>query len=138
MPHGFYVQELNIIDKCNRLSLMSWLCCVVFRIGLIVMLRVSVLCSCRVLLCVVKHPFRAMCYPVNVYCDRDISCMVIVTYHVLISVLLVSYVVSIQCRLISVRFTSIDKTSNSCLHCCFCFRPRLLGLIEVQLLRRNP
>ena len=44
-----------------------------------------------------KHPFRAMCSPVNVYCDRDISCMVIVTYHVLISVLLVPYVVSIQC-----------------------------------------
>ena len=71
-----------------------------------------------------KHPFRAMYCPVNVYCDRDIQCMVIVTYHVLISVLLVSYVVSIQYRLISVRFTSIDKTSNSCLHCCFCFRPR--------------
>ena len=44
-----------------------------------------------------KHPFRAMCCPVNVYCDRDISCIVIVTYHVLISVLFVSYVVSIQC-----------------------------------------
>ena len=43
------------------------------------------------------HPFRVMCCPVNVYCDRDISCIVIVTYHVLISVLLVSYVVSIQC-----------------------------------------
>ena len=71
-----------------------------------------------------KHPFRAMCCPVKVYCDRDISCLVIVMYYVLISVLLVSYVVSIQCRLISVRFTSIDKTSNSCLYCCFCFRPR--------------
>ena len=44
-----------------------------------------------------EHPFRVMCCPVNVYCDRDISCIVIVTYHVLISVLLVSYVVSIQC-----------------------------------------
>ena len=71
-----------------------------------------------------EYPFRVMCCPVNVYCDRDISCIVIVTYHVLISVLLVSYVVSIQCRLISVRFTSIDKTSSSCLYCCFCFRPR--------------
>ena len=71
-----------------------------------------------------KHPFRAMCCPVNVYCDRDISCMVIVTYHVLISVLLVSYVVSIQYRLISLRLTSIVKASNSSLHCCFCFRPR--------------
>ena len=71
-----------------------------------------------------KHPFRAMCYPVNVYCDRDISCMVIVTYHVLISVLLVSYVVSIQCRLISLRFTLIDKTSNSCSYCCLYFMPR--------------
>ena len=40
-----------------------------------------------------EHPFRVMCCPVNVYCDRDISCIVIVTYHVLISVLLVSYVV---------------------------------------------
>ena len=44
-----------------------------------------------------EHPFRVLCCPVNVYCDRDISCIVIVTYHVLISVLLVSYVVSIQC-----------------------------------------
>ena len=42
-----------------------------------------------------KHPFRAMCYPVNVYCDRDISCIVIVRYHVLISVQLVSYPVRI-------------------------------------------
>ena len=69
-----------------------------------------------------KHPFQAMCYPV--YCDRDISCMVIVTYHVLISILLVSYVVSIQCRLMSLRFTSIVKASNSSLYCCFYFRPR--------------
>ena len=71
-----------------------------------------------------KHPFRAMCYPVNVYCDRDISCTVIVTYHVFISVLLVSYVVSIQCRLIGLRFTSIVKASYSCLYCSFYFRPR--------------
>ena len=71
-----------------------------------------------------KHPFWAIRYLVNVYCDRDISCMVIVTYHVLIGVLLVSYVVSIQCRSISVRFTSIVKVSNSSLHWCFCFRPR--------------
>ena len=85
-----------------------------------------------------KHPFWAMCHPVDVYCDRDISCIVIVTYHVLISVLLVSYVVSIQCRLISLRFTSIVKASNGCLYCCFYFRPRLEGLIEDQLLRRNP
>ena len=48
-----------------------------------------------------KHPFRAMCCPVNMYCDRDISCIVIVTYHVLISVQLVSYVVSISCNVIS-------------------------------------
>ena len=48
-----------------------------------------------------KHPFRAMCLPVSVYCDRDISCIVIVTYHVLISVQLVSCVVSIPCNLIS-------------------------------------
>ena len=48
-----------------------------------------------------KHPFRAMCCPVNMYCDRDISCIVIVTYHVLISVQLVSYVVSIPCNLVS-------------------------------------
>ena len=48
-----------------------------------------------------KHPFRAMCCPVNMYCDRDISCIVIVTYHVLISVQLVSYVVSIPCNVIS-------------------------------------
>ena len=73
-----------------------------------------------------KRPFQPICYPVSVYCDRDISCIVIVivTYHVLISVLLVSYVVSIQCRLISRRFTSINKASNSCLYCCFYFRPR--------------
>ena len=48
-----------------------------------------------------KHPFRAMCCPVNMYCDREISCIVIATYHVLISVQLVSYVVSIPCNLIS-------------------------------------
>ena len=30
-----------------------------------------------------KHPFRAMCCPVNMYCERDISCIVIVTYYVL-------------------------------------------------------
>ena len=71
-----------------------------------------------------EHPFRVMCCPVNVYCDRDISCIVIVTYHVLISVLLVSYVVSIQYRLISLRFTSIIKAPHSSLYCCFCFRPR--------------
>ena len=71
-----------------------------------------------------KHPFQAMCYPINVYCDRDISCIVIVTYHALISVQLVLYVVSIQCRLISLRFTSIVKASSSCLHFCFYFRPR--------------
>ena len=71
-----------------------------------------------------KHPFRAMCYPVNAYCERDISCIVIVTYYVLISIQLVSYVVSIPCRLISLRFTSIVKASNSCLHCCFYFKPR--------------
>ena len=48
-----------------------------------------------------KHPFRAMCCPVNMYCDRDISYIVTVTYHVLISVQLVSYVVSIPSNLIS-------------------------------------
>ena len=85
-----------------------------------------------------KHPFWAMCYPVNVYYDRDISCIAIVMYHVLISLLLVSYVVNIQCRLISLRFTSIVKASNSCLNCCFYFRSRLEGLIEDQLLRKNP
>ena len=47
------------------------------------------------------HPFRAMCCPVNMYCDRDISCIVIVTYHELISVQLASYVVSIQRNSIS-------------------------------------
>ena len=48
-----------------------------------------------------KHPFRAICCPVNMYCDRDISCIVTVTYHVVISVQLVSYLVSIPCNLIS-------------------------------------
>ena len=71
-----------------------------------------------------KHPFPVMSYPVNVYYDRDISCIVIVTYHVLISVQFVSYVVNIQCRLISLRFASIVKASNSGLHFCFYFRPR--------------
>ena len=42
-----------------------------------------------------------MCRPVNMYCDRDISCIVIVTYYVLINVQLVSYVVSIPSNLIS-------------------------------------
>ena len=60
-----------------------------------------------------KHPFRAMCCPVNMYCDRDISCIVIVTYHVLISVQLVSYVVSIPCNLISLWFCIIQKASES-------------------------
>ena len=87
-----------------------------------------------------KHPFRAMCYPVNVYCDRDISCMVIVTYHVLISVLLVSYVVSIQCRSISVRFRSIDKTAVCIVVSALGLGPwpRLEGLIVDQLPRKNP
>ena len=103
---------------CNVLSLTFSLCCVVFHATSIVMLQVSVSCSCRVLLCVV-NTLSGQCATVNfrttvnVYCDRDISCMVIVTNHVLISVQLVSYVASIQCRLISLRFTSIDKTSNS-------------------------
>ena len=59
-----------------------------------------------------KHPFRAMCCPVNVYCDCDIP-------RIVISVQLVSYVVRIQCRLISLRFASRDKESNSCLYCRF-------------------
>ena len=69
-----------------------------------------------------KHPFWEMCYPVNMYCDRDKPCIVIVTYHILITVQLVSYVVSIQCRLISLWFTLRDKASNSCLYCCLYFR----------------
>ena len=60
-----------------------------------------------------KHPFRAMCCPVNMYCDRDIACIVIVTYYVLISVLLVSYVVSIPCNLISLWVCIKQKASNS-------------------------
>ena len=58
-----------------------------------------------------KHPFRAMCCPVNMYCDRDISCIMIVTYHVLISVQLVSYVVSNPCNLISLWVCIIQKAS---------------------------
>ena len=42
-----------------------------------------------------KRPFRAICSLVNVYCDRDISCIVILTYHVLIGVQLMSYVMSV-------------------------------------------
>ena len=56
-----------------------------------------------------KHPFRAMCCPVNMYCDRDISCIVIVTYHVLVSVQLVSYVVSIPCNLISLSVWHLHR-----------------------------
>ena len=48
-----------------------------------------------------KQPFRAMRSPIKMYCDRDISCIVIVTYHVLISLQMVSYVVSIPCNFIS-------------------------------------
>ena len=98
-------------NKCNVLSLMSWLCCVVFRITLILMLRVSVLCSGGVRLCVVNT--------ISGQCAILSTCVVIVTYYVLISVLLVSYVVSIQCRLISLRFTSIVKV--------FCSKNSLWG-----------
>ena len=62
-------------SKCNVLSLMSWLCCVVFRITLILMLRVSVLCSGGVRLCVVNiisGQFAILS-----------TCVVIVTYRVL-------------------------------------------------------
>ena len=70
-----------------------------------------------------EHPFRVMCCPVNVYCDRDISCIVIVTSSV----------------------TSIVKTSNRSLYCSSLGHgprlgpwPRLEGLIEDQLPRKNP
>ena len=79
-----------------------------------------------------KHPFRAMCCPVNVYRDRDISYVLIVKYHVLISIQLVSYVVGVQCRLISLRFALRGKASNNCLYCSFYFRPRLKDLIDHQ------
>ena len=62
--------------------------------------------------------------PVNMYCDRDTSCIVIVTYHVLISIQLVSYVVSITCNLISFHLVSRDKAASSCLYYYFYFRPR--------------
>ena len=42
-----------------------------------------------------KYPFWAMCCPVNMYRDRDISCIVILTYYVLIGVQLMSYVMSV-------------------------------------------
>ena len=64
-----------------------------------------------------KHPFRAMCCPVSMYCDRDISCIVIVTYYVLISVLLVSYVVSIQCRELVFGFALYRKHQTVVVHC---------------------
>ena len=71
-------------------------------------------------------PFWAMCCPVNVYCDRDISCIVTVTYHVLISAQLVSYVVSILCNLISLWVWHYHRIVNrqkghSCRYLC-CFR----------------
>ena len=59
-----------------------------------------------------KHPFWAMCCPVSMHCDRYISCIVVVTYHVSISVQLVSYVVSIQCKLISLWLTLRKSTSK--------------------------
>ena len=73
-----------------------------------------------------KHPFRAMCCPVNMYCDRDISCTVIVTYYVLISVLLVSYVVSIPCNLIRsvFGFALYKKQQTVVVHCEIFSRPR--------------
>ena len=64
-----------------------------------------------------KHSFWAMSCPVNMYCDRGISCIVNVTYHVLTSVQSVSYAVSIQCKLISLRFAPKDITSKSRLYC---------------------
>ena len=50
-----------------------------------------------------------MCCPVNMYCDRDISIIVIVTYHVLINAQLVSYAVSIQCNLSRVHTTKLAQ-----------------------------
>ena len=64
-----------------------------------------------------KHPLRAMCCPVNMYCGRDISCIVIVTYYVLISVLLVSYVVSIQCRRSVFGVALYRKHQTVVVHC---------------------
>ena len=68
-------KEILILVDCNVLSLMSWLCCVVFRITLIVMLRVLVLRSCGVLLCVV-NTLSGQCAVLS-------TCIVIVTYRVL-------------------------------------------------------
>ena len=77
----FCMYDDNVLVKpvyvkvCNVLSLMSWLCCVVFRITLIVMLRVSVLHSCGVLLCVI-NTLSGQCAVLS-------TCIVIVTYRVL-------------------------------------------------------
>ena len=64
-----------------------------------------------------KHTFQSMCCHVNMYCDRDTMYIVIVTYHVLISVQVVSYVVSIHCKLISLWFTSRKSTSKNNICC---------------------
>ena len=64
-----------------------------------------------------KHTFQSMCCHVNMYCDRGRSRIVIVTYHVLISVQVVSYVVSIHCKLISLWLTSRKSTSKNNICC---------------------
>ena len=58
-----------------------------------------------------KYHFRAMSCLVNVYCDRDISCIVILTYNLLISVQLMSYVMSVSFILISHSVTSFSTPS---------------------------
>ena len=62
-------------SQCKVLSLISWLSCVVLHVTLIVMLRVSDLCPCGVLLCVV-HTLSGQCAVLS-------TCIVIVTYRVL-------------------------------------------------------
>ena len=66
-----YVPRLRAASFCNELSVIFWFCAV-FRV---MMLRVSVLRSCGVLLCVVNTPSGK--------CAVLSTCIVVVTYRVL-------------------------------------------------------
>ena len=63
-----------------------------------------------------KHPFWVMCCPVNVYCDIDILCTVIVMYHVLSNVQLM---LDVECSSdkLFLWFTSRQSTSKNTTCC---------------------
>ena len=56
---------------------MFWLCCVIFHVTLIIMLRVSVLRSCGVLLCVVN---TLSCQP-NIYYRFLVSFTIVIRHE---------------------------------------------------------